>query len=278
MALKRAAWYAAHRAQVIAENSAYQKAHPEVNKAASAKWRKANPTYTADYRARHPGDALAASLKWKKAHPEKAKGSASKASAKWRKTHPGKTVAASIKWQNEHPEAAKAATKKYLKTRKEKAAGRKKPKCCEVCKKSDRRICFDHCHKSQKFRGWICSNCNSALGHTKDDPKLLRKLAAYVEQPLKYRITYKGGGYMKKADRALIGPRPDKCQVCKQAGKICMDHCHKKSLFRGWLCHNCNCALGYVHDSPKLLRALADYLETAKERVKEKKGTARRKK
>ena len=60
------------------------------------------------------------------------------------------------------------------------AAGRAKPKRCEVCGKLGK-ICFDHCHKSKKFRGWICANCNTALGHVKDSVVVLRKLASYLE-------------------------------------------------------------------------------------------------
>jgi hypothetical protein len=28
---------------------------------------------------------------------------------------------------------------------------------------------------------WICSSCNVAIGHLKDDPEMIRKAAAYLE-------------------------------------------------------------------------------------------------
>ena len=56
-----------------------------------------------------------------------------------------------------------------------------KPTECPVCGKEGKRIDADHCHQTGKPRGWLCLNCNSALGHTADDPALLRKLAEYVE-------------------------------------------------------------------------------------------------
>lgn len=40
---------------------------------------------------------------------------------------------------------------------------------------------IDHDHKTGKVRGLLCSNCNSALGHVKDSPATMRRLAAYVE-------------------------------------------------------------------------------------------------
>ena len=28
---------------------------------------------------------------------------------------------------------------------------------------------MDHCHKTEKFRGWLCKNCNMAIGKLGDD-------------------------------------------------------------------------------------------------------------
>lgn len=67
-----------------------------------------------------------------------------------------------------------------VRARKNRALGR--PKVCEVCQQPHKRICFDHCHKTGKFRGWLCGNCNSALGMARDNPDTLRKLADYLEK------------------------------------------------------------------------------------------------
>ena len=55
------------------------------------------------------------------------------------------------------------------------------PNICEVCF-SNIRICVDHCHKTNKVRGYLCNNCNVTLGKVKEDPKILRKLAEYLEK------------------------------------------------------------------------------------------------
>lgn len=226
-------WHAKHPGYAAAASAKYAKAHPEILKA----WRKANPDYKKTWRAAHPGYEVAATLKWKKANPEKAKRVAVAAAAKWKKANP--------------TYVAPRSSTEYHKISREKAAGRKKPMRCDVCKKSGRRICFDHCHKSNKFRGWLCLQCNAVLGHANDSPKLLRRLADYLMAP-------KG---------ARNGKKPKRCDVCKKNGRrICFDHCHKSKKFRGWLCHQCNVVLGYAGDSPKLLRKLADYLEKSKRR------------
>jgi len=70
----------------------------------------------------------------------------------------------------------------YNNRRREARAGRPKPSCCEVCGRNDRPIIFDHSHNKHHFRGWLCSNCNVALGMVRDDPNVLLKLAAYLKR------------------------------------------------------------------------------------------------
>lgn len=58
-------------------------------------------------------------------------------------------------------------------------AGRPRAETCDVCKEPCRTV-FDHCHKSDAFRGWICDRCNKVLGLVYDDAGLLRQLANYL--------------------------------------------------------------------------------------------------
>jgi hypothetical protein len=62
-------------------------------------------------------------------------------------------------------------------------------------------------------------------------------------------------------DPSTFPPQSELCDVCGSRERICMDHCHEKIVFRGWLCNGCNAALGFAKDNPATLRALADYLE-----------------
>ena len=60
-----------------------------------------------------------------------------------------------------------------------KKAPRVKSEQCEICG-SIGRICFDHNHKTGKFRGWICWRCNIVLGLMKDNTELLRAMMEYL--------------------------------------------------------------------------------------------------
>lgn len=69
--------------------------------------------------------------------------------------------------------------------------------CCDICGKSeeeivsvfggkfsDRKISpwrLDHCHQTGKFRGFLCNECNIALGKFGDDPEVLRNALRYLE-------------------------------------------------------------------------------------------------
>lgn len=43
---------------------------------------------------------------------------------------------------------------------------------------------IDHNHKTMKFRGLICSNCNTGIGLLRDDPKTIIRAAQYLSGEL----------------------------------------------------------------------------------------------
>lgn len=56
---------------------------------------------------------------------------------------------------------------------------------CAICSLEfslDRKVCVDHCHKSGRVRGALCSTCNSGIGHLKDDASVVRRALAYLEK------------------------------------------------------------------------------------------------
>ena len=40
---------------------------------------------------------------------------------------------------------------------------------------------IDHCHQTGMIRGVICSGCNLALGHARDDKNILKSMIEYLE-------------------------------------------------------------------------------------------------
>lgn len=58
-------------------------------------------------------------------------------------------------------------------------------------------------------------------------------------------------------------PQPKRCEACggkSSKGSICLDHCHKRNVFRGWLCDRCNRALGILRESIPAFKACIKYL------------------
>jgi hypothetical protein len=41
-------------------------------------------------------------------------------------------------------------------------------------------LVVDHCHKSQEFRGWLCSDCNGAIGKLGDNLMGVLQAADYL--------------------------------------------------------------------------------------------------
>lgn len=66
-----------------------------------------------------------------------------------------------------------------LRNRHIKMFGKPKDKPCRVC---DRKVplVFDHCHKTSLFRGWICKDCNAAIGKVGDDLRGVERAYTYL--------------------------------------------------------------------------------------------------
>ena len=79
---------------------------------------------------------------------------------------------------------------------------------------------------------------------------------------------------VRKRLHSKVGMPPDDhtCPICQQsakevagygglkAGPWVLDHCHTNHVFRGWLCHNCNRALGLLKDNKDRLQRAINYL------------------
>jgi len=53
---------------------------------------------------------------------------------------------------------------------------------CAICLQKANRIVIDHCHKSKKIHGLLCTTCNAGIGQFKDDLALLKEAIKYLQR------------------------------------------------------------------------------------------------
>lgn len=69
---------------------------------------------------------------------------------------------------------------------------------CAICKEPDKVLCFDHNHKTLKFRGIVCLNCNlRVLGGARDKDHLIINAAEYVKSN-PADLVFPNGFYLEK--------------------------------------------------------------------------------
>lgn len=102
---------------------------------------------------------------------------------------------------------------------------------------------------SNKFHGRPC-RCGSTLRYTRRGHHCVACQTKAVANA-KNRL--------KKFPDAT--PKPDTCDCCGRFAKqMVLDHQHDPERFRGWLCHNCNLAIGHLGDTLEGVMRAADYL------------------
>ena len=54
------------------------------------------------------------------------------------------------------------------------------PGLCPICSTHTDTWILDHCHKTDRFRGYICDRCNRGLGCFQDNPEIVKKAIGYL--------------------------------------------------------------------------------------------------
>lgn len=108
----------------------------------------------------------------------------------WAKANRDKVLAAQKDWDKRNPDKRKANWRKknlkqfgltleqYGLMFESQGGG------CAICggiNPNGRRLSVDHCHRTGRIRGLLCSTCNTMLGHARDDVALLRKAINYIQ-------------------------------------------------------------------------------------------------
>jgi transposase len=53
---------------------------------------------------------------------------------------------------------------------------------CDNCGKSTKKLIYDHCHETEEFRGWLCYQCNTAIGNLGDNLEGLMQAVRYLQK------------------------------------------------------------------------------------------------
>lgn len=116
-----------------------------------------------------------------------------------------------------------------------------------------------------------CKGCvreSYQVRYARDREKILARTRDYRKTDFRreWNRNYQRERQRREREALADRSRPLTCEVCGADGPVYYDHDHsigKRRLgkFRGWLCRDCNTALGYAHDNPAILRQLADYLD-----------------
>lgn len=83
----------------------------------------------------------------------------------------------------------------------------------------------------------------------RDNPEKIRR----ARRKFKYGLTDEDYKQMMTEQQGL-------CKICKVEPATNIDHCHTTGKVRGILCANCNCGIGYLRDSPEIMRNAVAYL------------------
>ena len=124
---------------------------------------------------------------WKANNPDKVKIHRKKADAKRYMEDPRKIIDKNKKWYMTNIEKSKSHSRKY---RGLPQPTRSEPKTCERCNKPEssklngkvKSLCLDHCHETGKFRGWLCSKCNTGIGLLGDTLSDLCEAVDYLKR------------------------------------------------------------------------------------------------
>lgn len=165
---------------------------------------------------------------------------------------------------------------------------------CNLCKKQiirqpswvhEKNFCNKQCYvkfqstlKGKETNNWRgggykfnCKHCQKPCERKRSPivPKYCSTQCAGKDRGLFIRgdkhWAWRGGNNSRYIKTIAPRPRPEKCEVCGEAGKkrngIVLDHNHKTAKFRGWLCSNCNTIIGLAHEDHTKLYSLIKYLK-----------------
>jgi hypothetical protein len=71
---------------------------------------------------------------------------------------------------------------------------------CGICKSIDKKLVFDHCHTTNKFRDYLCDPCNRSMGVLGDNVDGLLRALNYLNKHEGKNIVVDADGSLKISD------------------------------------------------------------------------------
>lgn len=136
-------------------------------------------------------------------------------------------------------------------------------------------------HKSNKVKSGVRSNCKLCRSSEKNSRDYRKEYDRNKDHILIYQKQYRGRfdkytfnrkktlakyGLSEETYSNLLSKQEGKCAICKESWnrKLFIDHCHSSGNIRGLLCRKCNSGIGFLKDSPIIVKSALEYLNAAK--------------
>lgn len=107
---------------------------------------------------------------------------------KWQKKNRERVSASRKRWVEKFPEKELRRRLRYhnkISLEKFEEMFRIQGGVCAICyneQEQGKRLCVDHCHKTQTIRGLLCTKCNTALGLFRDDTTIIKGALNYLSK------------------------------------------------------------------------------------------------
>lgn len=122
-------------------------------------------------------------------------------------------------------------------------------------------------YPQKHFKAKPCKNCSCDFDPIA--PSHLHCSDKCADNSRENRYFMKNYGISRRDAYDLLDKQGGKCAICESQGfkinedaknNLALDHDHETGAVRGFLCHNCNRALGLFKDSVDNLKKAIDYL------------------
>lgn len=141
---------------------------------------------------------------------------------------------------------------------------------CKECKAAnDKAYRLKNLDKQKQWNKAKYAKLSSKEKNEMSKKQHARQRELYTPEELKeqqyFRHTKHKYGVTEEMFFEMLEDQENQCKVCEchiDRSNINIDHNHETGEVRALLCYNCNALLGKSNDSPKLLKAALEYLET----------------